>query len=215
MSDSNSHGRRLSQRTLKMTQLAILIAVMLIFAFTPIGYLKIGIIEITFMTIPVGIGAVLLGPAAGAILGGVFGLTSFIQCFGMSQFGAALLSVDPFFTFILCMIPRILMGLLCGLLYKIFRGKPYNIRAVGCAVTNLAGPMMNTVFFVGSFILLFTSNGIVNQYMDMMGKSSLIAFAAAFVGLNGIIEAVVSFIAGTAICLALENFLHKGTHNDA
>ena len=37
-------------------------------------------LEITLIVIPVAVGAVTLGPAAGAILGGVFGITSFIQC---------------------------------------------------------------------------------------------------------------------------------------
>ena len=79
-----------TQKTRRLVQLAILVAIMLILAFTPLGYLKVGAIEITFMTIPVVIGAILLGPPAGAFLGGVFGLTSFIQCFGMSAFGSAL-----------------------------------------------------------------------------------------------------------------------------
>ena len=62
--------------------MAILVAIMLIFAYTPLGYLKAGPIEITFMVLPVAIGAIILGPAVGAILGGIFGVTSFIQCFG-------------------------------------------------------------------------------------------------------------------------------------
>ena len=67
-----------------MVQMAILIAIMIILAFTPLGYLKFGLIEITLMVIPVAVGAIVLGPLCGAILGGVFGLTSFIQCFGFS-----------------------------------------------------------------------------------------------------------------------------------
>ena len=94
--------KNLSSRTQKMVQLAILVAIMLIFAYTPLGYLKVGAIEITFMVLPVAIGAILLGPVCGAILGGLFGLTSFIQCFGASPFGALLLSLNPITTFITC-----------------------------------------------------------------------------------------------------------------
>ena len=68
--------KNLSSRTQQMVQLAILVAIMLIFAYTPLGYLKVGAIEITFMVLPVAIGAILLGPICGAILGGLFGLTS-------------------------------------------------------------------------------------------------------------------------------------------
>ena len=73
-----------TEKTRRLVQMSILIAIMLILAFTPLGYLKVGAIDITFMTIPVVVGAILLGPASGAVLGGVFGLTSFIQCFGIS-----------------------------------------------------------------------------------------------------------------------------------
>ena len=81
-----------STKTIKMAQMAILIAVVLIMAFTPLGYLKTVGLEISLITIPVAIGAMVIGPLAGAVLGAVFGLTSFYQCFGMSQFGAMLLS---------------------------------------------------------------------------------------------------------------------------
>ena len=89
-----------TEKTRRLVQMSILIAIMLILAFTPLGYLKVGAIDITFMTIPVVVGAILLGPASGAVLGGVFGLTSFIQCFGMSTFGEALLNINPFLTFL-------------------------------------------------------------------------------------------------------------------
>ena len=44
------------------------------------------------------IGAIILGPTAGAILGGVFGITSFIQCFGISAFGTLLFGINPVLT---------------------------------------------------------------------------------------------------------------------
>ena len=55
-------------KTLEMVQLAVLIAIMLILAFTPLGYLCIGPLAISLMTIPVVIGAMILGPAGGAVL---------------------------------------------------------------------------------------------------------------------------------------------------
>ena len=51
-------------KTLEMVQLAVLIAIMLILAFTPLGYLRIGPLAISLMTIPVVIGAMILGPQA-------------------------------------------------------------------------------------------------------------------------------------------------------
>lgn len=70
----------------KTTQLAILglmTGVLLLMAYTPLGYLNIGPLAITFNMIPVAICAITLGPAGGAIAGAVFGLTSFLQCIGV------------------------------------------------------------------------------------------------------------------------------------
>ena len=57
--------------TTYMVEMALLIAIILIMAFTPIGYIKTFGLEITLIVVPVAVGAVVLGPTAGAILGGV------------------------------------------------------------------------------------------------------------------------------------------------
>ena len=67
-----------------LVEMALLVAIILIMAFTPLGYIKTAGIEITLIVVPVAVGAVTLGPAAGAILGGVFGLASFLRCFGLN-----------------------------------------------------------------------------------------------------------------------------------
>ena len=192
-----------TEKTRRLVQMSILIAIMLILAFTPLGYLKVGAIDITFMTIPVVVGAILLGPASGAVLGGVFGLTSFIQCFGMSTFGAALLNINSFLTFLVCMVPRVLMGYLSGVIFQLLhRGGKTKI--LSFAVSSLSGAVLNTVFFVTMLMLLFGSS---DYMMSMRGGMGLLSFLAAFVGINGLVEAIVAFILGTAISKALVQFL--------
>ena len=73
---------------------AVLTAIVVLMAFTPLGYLRVGLVSITFLVIPVVIGGIVLGPVRGGFLGAVFGATSFIQCFGMDAFGTALLALD-------------------------------------------------------------------------------------------------------------------------
>ena len=97
-----------NKKTLEMVQMAVLIAIILIMAITPLGYLRTGGLEISLMTVPVVIGAMSVGPGCGAVLGLAFGLTSFYQCFGMSVFGAALLNINPFLTFLVCVPTRAL-----------------------------------------------------------------------------------------------------------
>ena len=190
--------KNLNSRTQKMVQLAILVAIMLIFAYTPLGYLKAGVIEITFMVLPVAIGAIILGPACGAILGGLFGLTSFIQCFGTSKFGVFLLSLNPIGTFITCMVPRILCGWLSGLLFLALK-KNGKMKTASYFIASLATALLNTIFFVLCIIIFFWSNG---TFLSTMGASmpidNLWVFIVAFVGLNGLVEAIVNcIVAGT------------------
>lgn len=191
-------------KVLRLAQFSMLIAIIAVMAFTPLGFLKLGIVEITFITIPVVIGAVMLGPAAGALLGGAFGIMSFIQCFGMSAFGAALLEINPILTMILCIVPRVLMGWLSGVIYRLIANK--NETAVKMVVACLAGALLNTLFFVGGLLLLF---GKTEFIMGMRGGQNIIAFFVAFVGLNGAIEAVATGVLGGAICKALKSVRFK------
>lgn len=102
-----------------LTQLALLVAILLVLNYTPLGYLQIGPLSASLLTVPVAIGAMTMGPTAGAILGGVFGATSFIQALeGKSAMGSALFQVSPFGTFVVCFVARVLVGLCAGLIFK-------------------------------------------------------------------------------------------------
>ena len=68
--------------TSQITLLGLMIAILLLMAYTPLGYLNIGPLAITFNIIPVAISAITMGPVGGAIAGAVFGLTSFGQPYG-------------------------------------------------------------------------------------------------------------------------------------
>lgn len=186
-------------------ELAMLVAVILLMNFTPLGFLKVGAVEITFIVIPIAVGAIVLGPAAGAILGGVFGVLSFIQCFGASSFGVALFSISPVYTFITCIIPRILMGLLAGLIFKALRNDRTKI--VSYVVASLGCALLNTLFFVGCVLLFFGNS----EYIQTLrGGANILAFFVAFVGANGLIEAVSCGILGAAIAKALNVAFKRG-----
>ncbi len=185
--------------TLRLTVMAMLTAIIFLFGLTPIGYLKIGVIEITFLQIPVIIGALLYGWKAGALLGAMFGITSFIQCFGMSAFGATLLGINPLFTVIVCIIPRVLMGFLVGLmatpLIKADKTKSYSF-----IVPSLSGALLNTLFFMTALILCFWNTDYIQ---NMAGGMNVLAFVVAFVGINGLVEAIVCAVLGSAAGRAL------------
>lgn len=184
-----------------MVRMAVLVAIVIVMQFTPLGYLKVGIIEISFLMIPVAIAGIILGPAAGAFIGGIFGLTSFLQCFGMSPFGAALLAINPFYTFILCMVPRILAGWLPGLLFKVL-SRANSLRAFGAFASSLFAAVLNTVFFVGGLLLLFGST----DYIKSFGKTAWDVIVL-LVGTNALIEAITCTIVGGFVGIALLHFL--------
>ncbi len=197
-------------KTLRMTQLAVLIAIMLIFAFTPLGYLKIGVIEITFMVFPVAIGTIVLGPAAGALLGAVFGVTSFIQCFGMSWFGTLLFGLNPYLTFVMCLVPRILCGWLSGLIYRALK-KLDRTQVVSYFLAALSTALLNTIFFILCVILFFWKNPVFIENMAGIGLNvdSLWLFFIGFVGLNGLVEAIVNLVIGGAAAKAVNKFVNR------
>ena len=105
-----------------MVELAAMIAIIIIMAFTPLGYIKLPGLTITFLTIPVAVGAIILGPVGGLICGLTFGLTSLYQAVtGGSVFTFALFNISPVFTIILTVVPRTLEGLLTGLIFKVLQ----------------------------------------------------------------------------------------------
>lgn len=189
--------------TKQFVELALLVAIIVLMAFTPIGYIRTFGLEITLIVVPVAVGAVTLGPVAGAILGAVFGLTSYIQCFGMSPFGTVLLGINPVYTFIVCVVSRVLMGWLTGVIYQTLK-KVQSIRKVSVVIANLIGPLLNTCFFMGTLILFFYHTEYIQGLATSMGVSNALAFVIAFVGVNGLIETVACFVVGSAVSKALQ-----------
>lgn len=191
-------------KTLMLTQNAVLASIVVLMAFTPIGYLRIGAVEMTFIMIPVAVGAITLGEKSGAFLGLVFGVSSFIQCFGMSPFGAALLQINPIFTLIMCLVPRVLMGYLCGVIYKLLAKAKKGIAVI---IASFSAPVINTILFIASLMIFF---GKTDFIMGMRaGTENLMAFLIAFVGLNGVMEIVTTTLIAPPVALAVEKAVRK------
>lgn len=89
--------------TSQLTVLGLMSGILLLMAYTPLGYLNIGPLAISFNVIPVAVSAVVLGPVGGAVTGAIFGLTSFGQCIGIggtSAMGAVLFGISPVLAFL-------------------------------------------------------------------------------------------------------------------
>ena len=183
---------------------SILVAVIIVMAFTPIGYIRIpGLgLEITLLVIPVVIGAINLGPLYGTGLGFAFGLSSFIQCFGFSAFGATLLGINPFLTAFLCIVPRTLMGFLVALIFK-FLNNVFKKDIYAHIIACVSGALLNTILFMTCFCLFFYETEFVQGFRDALGSQNAFMFVILFVGINGLVEAVVNFIIGAVVSKSL------------
>ena len=183
-----------------MTIMALMTAVLLIFACTPIGTIPIGPLSISLNMIPVAICAIAMGPAGGAAAGAIFGLLSFLQCFGIgipSGMGIILVGINPFLAFIQRFVPRLLDGLLLGYIFRAVSKK--NVY-VACAVTGFFSAFLNTVFFMTALVLLF---GNTEYVQGLIAGRNIIVFICAFVGVNAVVEMVVATLITGAVGSAL------------
>ena len=198
--------RKLSTRTFVL--IPMLIAVLVI-----LGYVNIpqpAGLSITFNMIPVAIAAMTIGPVGGAIVGGAFGLISFLQCFGICGFsgmGAVLVGINPFLAFVQRFFPRLIDGILLGYIYRLLR--PRTNVYFACSVTGFCAAFLNTLLFMTSLVWLFGST----EYMQTsMAGRGMLAYIVAAVGVNGLVEMLVSTVLTGAVGSALEKagfFRHK------
>ena len=198
-----------------LVRLAFLIAIILLLAYTPLGYLPIGPgLTVTILTVPVAIGAICMGPKAGSVLGFVFGLTSFLNAWqGKGGTTTVLFYLDPPLSilgvFLLCVGTRVLVGFLCGLIYKSLNkiGKQkHGGSVVKIALSSVSAPILNTILFLSTMLLLF-SNQPTFAHITSFGAAWVYIWGV-FVS-NGILEAVTCGIIATAVSKALLVFLKK------
>ena len=187
--------------TSQLTILGLMAGILFLMAYTPLGYLNIGPLAVTFNVIPVAICAVVLGPTGGAVAGAVFGLTSFLQAMGIggtSALGAALFQINPFLSAVQCFVPRILDGLLIGFIYRGMRKKT-NVYA-SCAVTGFFSAFLNTLFFMTALVVMFGNTEVIQ---NLMGGRNIIVGCCVMVGFNAISEMISSTIITAAVGTAL------------
>lgn len=185
-------------------------AIIIIMAFTPLGYIPLGIINATIIQIPVIIGALFCGPKKGALLGFLFGLTSFLKntimpatlsafvfspVLATGMFGAR----GAIFSTFICFVPRILVGLVPYFVY-VGMNKFCKVKAVNFAVAGVLGAFVNTLLVMGSIYFLYK-----DAYAEAIGvaPSAVLGAIGGVISFNGVIEAILSGVIVSAIGLVL------------
>lgn len=196
MTQNNAKRRLINKR---LTLYAILTGVMIVLGVVHIP-MPTGL-NITFHMIPVAVAAVAVGYEGGAVMGAVFGILSYLWCFGIfgsSGLGTACEAAAPFLTFVQRFFSRFLMGLAVGLISDFLRHKVKS--QVRYAVVGFLAAFVNTLCFMGLLVLLL---GNVKDVQEAVAGRSFFVYVVASVGVNGLVEMAVSTLLTTAVCTAL------------
>ena len=202
--DSRNAGTSMSVRS--MIQVALFGAIIVILAFTPfLGYIPLGFTRATIIHIPVIIGSLLLGPKKGAVLGLVFGVTSFINntmnptvtsfvftpFYSLGEFSGGIGSL------IICFIPRILTGVVP---YYVYKGvttlittltRSQKVSSLGLILAGMSGALVNTLLVMNLIFFFFR-----DAYAKANGVAvnAVYAFILSVIGINGVPEAIVAAV---------------------
>ncbi len=192
--------RNQSSASLKhLCLLALFIAIQLVMYLLGLGMVPIGPLKMSFLTVPVAVGAMLLGPLDGLVLGVAFGLCSLWDAIsGSSLMTGTFFGISPLHTVILCVGMRALMGLLTGLIFQGLR--KLDRHQVACYyLSALAAPLLNTVLFMGYIVLVFYHTDYIQALVTSTSAANAFMFVVLLVGVQGLIEMLVcTVVAGSA-----------------
>lgn len=203
-----------------LSQMALLTALMLVMAFTPLGYIPLPFMKATTMHIPVILGACLLGPKMGGVLGGLFGVTSVIKATLEPNITSFVFT--PFYSFndqfsgngwslVVAILPRILIGVIAGFVFQALY-KASKRQGLSLALAGFIGSMVNTIGVMGLIYLLFG-----NQYAAAAGHNTSVLFGVILgvIGMNGVPEAIIASVLTLAVGKALLGVFGKSVRRAA
>ncbi|MHA8110075.1 ECF transporter S component [Lactobacillaceae bacterium Melli_B4] len=181
---------------------SIFIALILIQTTIPgLGYLPIGPLSLTIIPITVIIAAILLGTKDGMLIGGIWGLITFVRAFFWPTSPLAqYVFVNP----LVSVLPRILIGAVAGLLYN--RLKNYNFKKTSLVSIGIAGSLTNTILLLG-MVYVFYHNYAQQLYHVNVG--ALLPYLLTVLGTNGVLEAILAGVITPIIALPLIKYVKK------
>lgn len=196
-----------------MATLAMLCGLLLVMGMTGIGFIPLPVIKATTMHIPVILGAILLGPGAGGVLGAVFGLCSIwantttpgLLSFAFSPFMSTEGLIGAVKSIWIALGCRILFGVVAGYLWKLIK-KILKQDYAALPTTAAIATICHTVFVMGSIYLL-----LAQQYAEAKNVAITAVFGLIMgtVTASGIPEAIAAAILVTVIGKALLHLMAR------
>lgn len=195
--------------TKKLTLLGVLLAIEILLALTPIGFVPLGFTKATTIHIPVIIGAIFLGPMAGVILGAGFGIMSIIMntispsltSFVFSPFITVGGTAGNMYSLVVALVPRMMIGLSAYYSYKwVSKWDKKGIMAY--ATAGVVGSLTNTVLVLTGIYLFFGQSYAAAREVAF---EALFGVIMGIVGINGIPEAIVAAVIVATLCKVLKS----------
>lgn len=185
-------------KTRRITVIGMLGAVSVVLGFTPIGFIPLGVANVTTMHIPVIIGAIIEGPFVGAMVGLIFGLSSMMKSF-LTPTPISFIFLNP----IVSVLPRILIGILTYYFFSIAKHLIKNEKTV-LLLSGAFGTLVNTVFVLGSAYVLYAQ-----KMVEALGlpDGGAFAFVMGIATTNGIPEMIVAALITAASVTALKKII--------
>lgn len=191
-------------------------AIIFMLTFTPLGFPQIPLIgSATIIHIPVIVGAILLGPKYGAVLGFFFGLASMIfastQSVALNAFAFTPLrpvpgtdSGDPR-ALLVAFVPRILVGIVAPLaFYGISKLVPKLPKAINIGICAVVGSLTNTLLVLHMLYFMFREPwGYAREAAAVVDPQITYAFVVGIITGFGIPEAIAAAVITPAICVPL------------
>ena len=178
-----------AQRKLIYTAMfAAVVVVLQMFVSIPVG-----MFTITLTLVPVMLGAILFGPASGAILGGVFGVVVAIQVItgAAGPASTTMLLQAPVVTVVLCILKGVAAGWVSGLVYQAVM--KINKPQLAVILSAVACPIVNTGIFCLGLTVFY--NNLLNEWAIAGEFANAITFIfLGLIGLNFVIEFTVNVL---------------------
>ena len=199
-----------------LIELALLMAILLMMNITGLAMIPLPGQYASIMTVPVAVGAMMLGPLAGTILGTTMGCISFYTAVKTGFATMSLAGYSGGVMVALCLlntiVPRMLMGFCTGWIFKAVQ-KIDKTKTICYYVGGIAAPVLNTIFYMTVLVIVFLNAPTIEAVLgaDLLYKlqHNAVLFCAAYVGVQALIEAAVGCVISGSICKVLKVALKK------
>lgn len=189
------------KNTKDITLLGLMSAIIIVMLAIPgLGYIPLPFMNATLVHIPVIILAIVKGPKLGAVIGGVFGVSSLLNSLIRPNI-TSFIFINP----LVSVLPRILIGLFSGLMADGLRNKNWKYNLQNLIPAGI-GSIVNTIGVLGMIYILYAKD-----YLEAIGKVGQSAFAViGYIAVtHGVVEMIIAMIIATTIANALLKY-NKG-----